>query len=65
MTIKEEMDALYDIIDKHQHLYHSLDQPEISDYEYDQLLEKLVALEAKHPEYKRVNSPSDRVGGRC
>lgn len=63
MTIKEEMDALYDLIAKHQDLYHSLDQPEISDYEYDQLLEKLVKLEEKYPEYKRMNSPINRVGG--
>ena len=63
MTIKEEMDALYDLIAKHQDLYHSLDQPEISDYDYDQLLERLVKLEEKYPEYKRMNSPKDRVGG--
>ena len=46
----------------HNRCYHSLDQPEISDAEYDQLLQELLALEEKYPELVSSDSPSQRVG---
>ncbi|MBM4228339.1 MAG: NAD-dependent DNA ligase LigA, partial [Gammaproteobacteria bacterium] len=47
----------------HDHRYYVLDDPEISDAEYDALMRELVALETAHPEYLSVDSPSQRVGG--
>lgn len=47
----------------HNYLYHVLDQPKISDYDYDQLMEQLQKLEKKHPEWDLSDSPSQRVGG--
>lgn len=51
------------ILTKHDYLYHVLDQPEISDFEYDQLFAELIRLEEDHPELDTSNSPSQRVGG--
>lgn len=47
----------------HNHLYYDLDSPEISDYEYDALLQELTALEERYPQYKEPDSPTVRVGG--
>jgi len=46
----------------HNYRYHTLDQPEITDAEYDQLLNKLLAIENQHPELVTSDSPSQRVG---
>jgi DNA ligase (NAD+) len=51
-------------IQRHEELYHVRDDPEISDREYDALIEKLRALEEKHPEFLTPDSPTQRVGGR-
>ena len=40
-----------------------LDDPKISDYDFDQLLQRLVDLERQYPEYVRPDSPTQRVGG--
>jgi len=50
-------------INFHNHRYHVLDSPVISDGEYDQLLTELRALEAEHPEFVTPDSPTRRVGG--
>ncbi len=47
----------------HNHLYYDLDSPEISDFEYDALLQELIALEERYPQYKEPDSPTVRVGG--
>ena len=47
----------------HQHRYYILDEPEISDQEFDELFRELQALEAEHPELHDPNSPTVRVGG--
>jgi len=51
-------------IRRHEELYYVRDDPEISDREYDELIEKLRALEEKHPEFLTPDSPTQRVGGR-
>ncbi len=51
-------------IQRHEELYYVRDDPEISDREYDKLIEKLRALEEKHPEFLTPDSPTQRVGGR-
>jgi DNA ligase (NAD+) len=47
----------------HDYSYHVLDQPTVSDSEYDGLMQELKALEAKHPELITPDSPTQRVGG--
>ncbi|MGE5605730.1 MAG: NAD-dependent DNA ligase LigA [Bacteroidota bacterium] len=50
-------------IEKHNYLYYVMDQPEISDAEYDQLMRELIRLEAEYPELQTPDSPTQRVGG--
>lgn len=61
-TIKKHA-ALKEKVAHHDFLYHVLDQPEISDYDYDQLFAELKELEQNHPELDRSDSPTWRVGG--
>src|SRR5207253_4931983 len=53
-----------DEIRRHEDLYYLEDNPEISDREYDGLIEELRQLEEKHPELVTPDSPTQRVGGR-
>jgi DNA ligase (NAD+) len=55
---------LRDEIQRQEELYYVRDDPEISDREYDELIERLRALEEKHPEFLTPDSPTQRVGGR-
>lgn len=64
MTIKEEIESLRTALEAHNHRYYVLDQPSVSDYEYDMLMRRLIELEQSHPEYQSDASPSMRVGGR-
>ena len=52
-------------IEHHNELYYEKAQPEISDFEFDQLLERLKKLEAEHPELITPDSPTQRVGGKA
>jgi DNA ligase (NAD+) len=54
---------LRESIHAHNHRYHVLDAPEISDAEFDVLVRELVALEAAHPELRTPDSPTQRIGG--
>jgi DNA ligase (NAD+) len=56
--------ALMEEIEHHNHLYYVLDQPQISDFDYDQLMRRLIEFETEHPELKAPDSPSQRVGGK-
>ncbi len=49
---------------RHEHLYYVLDQPEISDAEYDARMRRLRELEQAHPEFASPDSPTQRVGGK-
>ena len=53
---------LRDRVDYHLYRYHVLDEPEISDAEFDQLWDELLALEREHPELQTPDSPTQRVG---
>jgi DNA ligase (NAD+) len=64
MVGKREIGKLRDEIRRHEELYYVENAPEISDREYDELLEKLQQLEAAHPELITADSPTQRVGGR-
>ena len=61
--VKEQILALRKALHDHNYRYYVLDDPIISDYEFDQSLRKLAALEKQYPEYHDPNSPSLRVGG--
>ena len=55
--------SLCETIRRHEHLYYVLDQPEISDVEYDALVARLKKIEQRHPELVTPDSPTQRVGG--
>jgi DNA ligase (NAD+) len=63
MSPKIKIEALRDRIREHQYLYYVLDQPEISDYDFDQLMRELEQLELEHPDLITPDSPTQRVGG--
>jgi len=63
MTDLERILFLRKELSKHNHSYYVLDKSIISDFEFDSLLLELIDLEAKHPQYFDVNSPTQRVGG--
>ena len=60
---RERVDELRHQITHHEHRYYVLDDPEISDGEFDALLRELERLEAEHPDLVTPDSPSQRVGG--
>ncbi len=62
--MKNRIDELVKILNYHNKRYYELDAPEISDYEYDMLMNELIALEQQYPEYRSVESPTQRVGGK-
>ena len=64
MDIKKRIDELVDIITEADYNYHTLDNPTISDQEYDKYLRELFDLEEQYPEYIREDSPTRRVGGK-
>jgi DNA ligase (NAD+) len=63
--IKNSAETLRTEIERHNELYYQKAAPEISDFEFDQLLEKLKALEAEHPELITPDSPTQRIGGKA
>ena len=63
MDAQKEILKLRREIEHHSKLYYVLDAPEISDYEYDMLMNRLKALEAEHPELVTPDSPTQKVGG--
>ncbi|MBT8311110.1 MAG: NAD-dependent DNA ligase LigA, partial [Flavobacteriaceae bacterium] len=63
MSIKEKIELLRKELREHNHRYYVLDDPTISDYEFDIMLKELQELETQHPELYDANSPTLRVGG--
>lgn len=63
MDIKQKIQNLRDELNQHNYNYYVLDNPTISDYEFDIKLKELQELEAKYPEFFDANSPTQRVGG--
>src|SRR5579864_7057021 len=62
--LEKKLESLRDKIRHHEYLYFVLDQPEISDLEFDKLTKQLKDLEAEHPELITPDSPTQRVGGK-
>ncbi len=61
-SVKNRIDELRDALHQHNYNYYVLNQPEISDKEFDDMMYELQQLEKKHPEYIDENSPTMRVG---
>ena len=63
MNAEKEILELRKTIEEHNYSYYVLDNPTISDYEYDRMMQRLIKLEEEHPELADENSPTRRVGG--
>jgi DNA ligase (NAD+) len=63
MDIKKRIDELVNIINQANIDYHTKDMPTLTDFEYDRLLKELVELEHTYPQYKHVDSPTEKIGG--
>ena len=63
--IEKEIEKLRSEIDRHNELYYQKAAPEISDFEFDQLLERLKTLEAENPALITPDSPTQRIGGKA
>src|SRR4051794_40746441 len=63
-TENAEIESLRDEIRRHEYRYYVLDDPEISDAEFDRLMNELKKLEAEHPDAVTPDSPTQRVGGK-
>ena len=63
MSVLETITNLRAELNQHNYNYYVLDNPTISDFEFDQKLKQLQELELQHPEFFDENSPSQRVGG--
>ena len=63
MDIKGRIKELIEIIDRCNYEYYTLDNPSLTDQEYDRYMQELISLEEKYPEYKEKYSPTTRVGG--
>ena len=61
--IKKRISELSEILKKANYEYYNLDNPTITDQEYDKYLRELITLEEKYPDYVDANSPTKRVGG--
>ena len=63
MDPRQRIHELTEILTEANHRYYVLDDPKMPDFEYDRLLRELEELEQAHPEYARIDSPTNRVGG--
>src|SRR5437016_1938334 len=62
--VEKKIETLREKIRRHEHLYYVLDHPEISDLDFDGLMQQLQQLEAEHPTLITSDSPTQRVGGK-
>jgi len=63
-SVEKKIETLREQLRHHEYRYYVLDDPEISDAEFDRLMNELKKLEAEHPELITSDSPSQRVGGK-
>ena len=62
--MNNEYEKLKELLNKYSYEYYVLDEPSVTDYEYDMLLRKLIKMEAENPEIIAPDSPSQKVGGK-
>ena len=63
MTVREEIEALRKELERYNYEYYVMDNPTVSDFEYDGKITRLIKLEEENPEFDDPNSPTKRVGG--
>lgn len=63
IEIQQEIDSLRSKLEQYNYEYYVMDNPSVSDFEYDSLMNRLIQLEEEHPELKTEDSPTQRVGG--
>ena len=63
MSVKDRIDEIRNLLEKYNYEYYVLDNPSVTDAEYDRLMQELIMLENDNPEYRSPLSPSQRVGG--
>ena len=61
--LSQKIEGLREKIRHHEYRYYVLDDPQISDAEFDQLMNQLIKLETEHPDLVTADSPTQRVGG--
>ncbi len=61
--VEKRMDEIIEILNKASYEYYTLDNPSITDQEYDRYMQELIKIETEHPELRRDDSPTVRVGG--
>ena len=62
MDAKKRIEELRQLLNRYNYEYHTLDNPSVTDQEFDALLHELIRLEEDHPQYKSEDSPTSRVG---
>ena len=62
--MNNEYEKLKELLNKYSYEYYVLDEPSVTDYEYDMLLRKLIKMEEENPEIIAPDSPSQKVGGK-
>lgn len=65
MNAEQEIKKLRDELEMHNRNYYVLDEPTISDFEYDAMMRRLEVLESEHPEFASASSPTQHVGGKA
>lgn len=63
MDVLNRINELKEILNQAAYEYYVLDQPNMEDYEYDQIMAELIRLEEEHPQYKTADSPTCKIGG--
>ncbi len=64
MNVEKRINDLVELLNKYGYEYYVLDNPTVSDYEYDMLMNELITLENKYPELKKADSPTNKIGGK-
>ncbi|MEG2457331.1 MAG: NAD-dependent DNA ligase LigA [Bacilli bacterium] len=59
----KRIDELVELLNKYNYEYYALDKPSVTDQEFDRLMQELISLELQYPQYKKEDSPTQRVGG--
>jgi DNA ligase (NAD+) len=65
MNSQQRIEFLIKTLEQHNHAYYVLDNPTITDYEYDMLMQELIQLEKENPQFVNPLSPTQRVGGKA
>ena len=63
MVVKDRIDEIKRLLNHYSYEYYILDNPSVTDYEFDRLMQELIRLENENPELKTLDSPTQRVGG--